>query len=60
MTVIYRVTAIYRSALHKIYKATENFGKLSGDRNIQGRYLQVGCISDRPLSGSSTQDCFQQ
>ena len=40
---IYRVTAIYRSTLQKILiiKATGNFGKLSGDRNIQGdRYIQ--------------------
>ena len=36
VTVIYRVTAIFRSTLQKIYKATENFGKLSGDRDIQG------------------------
>ena len=47
VTVIYRVTAIYRSTLQKIFKATENFGKLSSDYNIQsdrfiqGHYVQV-------------------
>ena len=34
VTVIYRVAAIFRSTLQKIY-ATKNFGKLSGDRDIQ-------------------------
>ena len=33
---------MYRSALQNKCKATENFGKLPGDRNIQGdRYIQV-------------------
>ena len=39
VTVIYRVTTIiilYTGQLGRKYKATENFGKLSGDRNIQG------------------------
>ena len=48
MTVIYRVPAIYWvTAIYiqvnfaeNIIKATGNFGKLSGDRNIQGdRYI---------------------
>ena len=57
MTVIYRVPAIYRvTALYiqvnfaeNIIKATGNFGKLSGDRNIQGdRYIQ--CSYDTGLT----------
>ena len=32
---------LYAGQLCKKYKATEKFGKLSGDRNIQGRYIQV-------------------
>ena len=33
---------MYRSALQNKCKATENFGKLPGDRNIQGdRYTRV-------------------
>ena len=38
VTVIYKVTAIY---ICRKYRAIENFGKLSGDRYIQGRYIQV-------------------
>ena len=41
VTVIYRVAAIYRLTLQKIYKAIENLGKLSGHRNVQGRYIKV-------------------
>ena len=43
---MYRVTVIhiYRSTFQKIM-ATENFGKLSGDRNIQGdRYIMTGLL----------------
>ena len=38
VTVIYKVTAIY---ICRKYKAIENFGRLSGDRCIQGRYIQI-------------------
>ena len=38
VTFIYKVTAIY---ICRKYKAIENFGKLSGDRYIQGSYIQV-------------------
>ena len=43
VTVIYRVTAIYRSTCRK-YKATENLGKLSSDHNIQGDSYKQGRI----------------
>ena len=38
VTVIYKVTAIY---ICRKYKAIENFGRLSGDLYIQGRYIQI-------------------
>ena len=38
---LYRGWLLYTGQLCRKYKATENFGKLSGDRNIQGdRYTQ--------------------
>ena len=52
VTVIYRVTATYRALytgqLCRKYKTTENFGKLSGDHNIQSdRYIQVNFAENK-------------